>query len=94
MTMSVTECDVLLRVASEAMKSADAASLTEEQRDDWLRIATRSLQSVVRKCLEAERNGHDEAQLALLRGRVRAHVVRLERHGIVVDEEGRISRRP
>ena len=87
------ECDVLLRVASNAMQNADSTSLTEEQRQDWLRIATRSLQSVVRKCIEAEAAGQPAAQLAPLRSRLQEQMSRLERHGIVVDAEGRISRR-
>jgi hypothetical protein len=92
--LNAKECEILLRVTSDAMRNVESAALTEEQQKDWLQIATRSLQSATRKFIEAEQAGFQATPLAALRGRLREQASRLEaQYGIVVDPEGRVVRR-
>ena len=91
MPTRLKECEILLRVTSEALNNVESELLTTEQRNAWRENATRSLQAAVRKLIEAERE-HDE-RIAALRGRLKENVARLARHGIIVDDEGRVVRR-
>lgn len=89
------ECEVLLKVTSDALRNAESTALTHEQQQDWVQMATRSLQSAVRKLEEAEHAGEPAGRLTTLRARLEEQVSRLgSRFGVVVDREGRVVRRP
>lgn len=93
MTTRLKECEILLRVTSEALNNVESELLTTEQRNAWRENATRSLQAAVRKFVDAERDVHDDERLAAMRGRLQESAARLARHGIRVDDEGRVVRR-
>lgn len=93
MPTRLKECEILLRVTSEALNNVESELLTTEQRNAWRENATRSLQAAVRKLIEAERDVQHDERIAALRDRLKENVARLARHGIIVDDEGRVVRR-
>ena len=93
MPTRLKECEILLRVTSEALNNVESELLSAEQRNAWRENATRSLQAAVRKFMEAARDVRDDERLTALRRRLQEQVSRLARHGITVDDDGRVLRR-
>lgn len=93
MPTGLKECEILLRVTSEALNNVESELFTTEQRNAWRENATRSLQAAMRKFIEAERDVEHDARFMAVQGRLKEQVSRLERHGIRVDDEARVVRR-